>query len=274
MRRVVSPLTCLLALLGSIAMPALASPGNGSTPRPRIAIIVDDLGNQWGSGLEVIDIPFIQTIAIMPGRPYSQKLAEASHHSGKTVIVHAPMANHADFPLGPLGLDRADGREGLMRNLLEGLETVPYAEGLSNHMGSRLTEDAEAMGWIMAELRDRDLFFFDSLTVASSQGWRVARDMGLPWGRRHVFLDHEPTAEFINQQWQLALRRAREHGYVTVIGHPYPETLAFFAELDPDDYLEFEWVPLRDLLYAPIRPAFSVEALPPAARDLWPPPEY
>lgn len=274
MHKIVNPVAWVLALLGLTAMPALASSDNGANPRPRIAVVVDDLGNQWRSGLEAIDIPFIQTIAIMPGRPYSRKLAEVSYSSGKTVIVHAPMANYADFPLGPFGLDRADGRDGMLRNLLEGLETVPHAEGLSNHMGSRLTQDAEAMGWIMSELRDRDLFFFDSLTVASSQGWRVARDMGLPWSRRHVFLDHEPTPEFINQQWQLALRRAEEHGYVTVIGHPYPETLAFFAELNPNDYLQYEWVSVRDLLYAPIRPVFSEEALSPAAREFWPPPQF
>lgn len=274
MRPVVNGLAVVLALLGMLAMPALASSTNGSEPRPRIAVVVDDLGNQWRSGLEAIDVPFIQTIAIMPGRPYSRQLAEVSHNSGKTVIVHAPMANYADFPLGPFGLDRADGRAGMLRNLQEGLDSVPHAEGLSNHMGSRLTQDAEAMGWIMTELKERDLFFFDSLTVASSQGWRVARDMGLPWSRRHVFLDHEPTPDFINQQWQLALRRAEEQGYVTVIGHPYPETLAFFAELNPDDYRQYEWVSLRDLLYAPIRPVFSVDALSPEAREFWPPPEF
>ena len=255
-------------------MSAVAAPDNGATPRPRIAVVIDDLGNQWRSGLEAIDVPFIQTIAIMPGRPYSRQLAEVSHESGKTVIVHAPMANLVDFPLGPYGLDRADGREAMLRNLLEGLETVPHAQGLSNHMGSRLTQDAEAMGWIMAELRDRDLFFFDSLTVASSQGWRVARDMGLPWSRRHVFLDHEPTPEFISQQWQLALRRAEEHGYVTVISHPYPETLAFFAKLDLADYDQYDWVALGDLLYEPLRPAFSAEALPPNALEFWPPFEF
>ncbi len=220
-------------------------------PPVRIAVIVDDLGNQWRNGLAAIDIPFIQTVAIMPGRPYSRRLAEASKQAGKTVIVHAPMANQSDFPLGPLGLDRNEGRARLLSNLGEGLDDVPYAEGLSNHMGSRLTRDEEAMSWIMAELNARDLFFIDSLTVSDSKAWQTAERMGVPWHRRQVFLDHKPTRRFMAGQWRQALDIARKRGAVTVICHPYPETLAFFASLDPADYPDVEWVSVKALLSHP-----------------------
>lgn len=217
--------------------------------RPRVAVVVDDLGNQWRSGLNAISIPFVQNVAIMPGRPYSRTLAEASFDAAKTVLVHAPMSNQSNFPLGPLGLDRDEGRDQLLSNLWQSLDSVPHAEGLSNHMGSRLTRDTEAMGWIMSELKDRDLFFFDSLTVADSQGWQVAERMGVPWHRRQVFLDHEQTPEFMARQWQWALDIAERSGSVTIICHPYPETLAFFASLDPSDYQAFEWVSLKQLLH-------------------------
>ncbi|PTY35833.1 hypothetical protein BGP77_00435 [Saccharospirillum sp. MSK14-1] len=217
----------------------------------QIAIVVDDLGNQWRAGLSAINIPFVQTLGIMPGRPFTEALAQETHRAQKTVIVHAPMSNQRGLPLGPLGLDRREGREQLLANLLAGLDGVPYAEGLSNHMGSELTRDAEAMGWVMSELKTRQLFFFDSLTIADSQGWRVADSMGVPWSRRRVFLDHERTPEFLAQQWQQALAIARRQGNVTIICHPYPETLAFFASLDPADYPDIEWVSLKPLLHQP-----------------------
>lgn len=219
--------------------------------RPRVAVVIDDLGNQWLSGINAIAIPFIQTVAIMPGRPFTERLAEASHQAAKTVIVHAPMSNESDFPLGPLGLDRREGRDQMLLNLWQGLDSVPYAEGLSNHMGSRLTRDSEAMGWVMTELKSRNLFFFDSLTVADSQGWRMADAMGVPWHRRQVFLDNVPTQEYLARQWKAALSIAERTGSVTIICHPYPETLAFFASLDPKDYLQFDWVSLKELLYRP-----------------------
>lgn len=219
--------------------------------RPRVAVVIDDLGNHWVSGLEAIAVPYIQTIAIMPGRPYTRRLAEVSYRASKTVIVHAPMSNQGDFPLGPMGLDRREGRDQLLANLWQGLDSVPHAEGLSNHMGSRLTRDGEAMSWIMSELKDRNLFFFDSLTVADSQGWRMAQSMGVPWNRRQVFLDNVQNQEYLMRQWNVALDIARRTGSVTIICHPYPETLAFFAGLDPDEYRQFEWVSLKRLLIDP-----------------------
>lgn len=238
-----------------------------ASDRSKVAVVVDDLGNQWQSGLAAIQIPFIQTIAIMPGLPYTIPLAEATVDVGKTVIVHAPMSNESDFPLGPLGLTRADGDQQLLANLSMGMDSVPFAEGLSNHMGSRLTRDAEAMGWVMTELKARDWFYFDSVTVSNTQGWRMAEQMGVPWNRRQVFLDHEPTAEFIEQQWQLALRLARKNGSVTVICHPYPETLAFFESLDQADYPDIDWVSVRDLLHQPRRkmPAWRPHRIPEGA---------
>jgi polysaccharide deacetylase 2 family uncharacterized protein YibQ len=219
----------------------------------KVAVVVDDLGNQWQSGLAAIDIPFIKTIAIMPGLPYTIPLAESTMEAGKTVIVHAPMSNESDFPLGPLGLNRADGDQQLLANLTMGMDSVPHAEGLSNHMGSRLTRDSEVMGWVMTELLARNWFYFDSVTVSATQGWRMAELMGVPWNRRQVFLDHEPTPEFMEQQWQLALKLARKNGSVTVICHPYPETLAFFDSLDPGDYPDIDWVSIKELLHQPKR---------------------
>lgn len=233
----------------------------------QVAIVVDDLGNQWRSGLRAIQIPFVQTLGIMPGRPFTEALAQETHRRHKTVIVHAPMSNQRGLPLGPLGLDRDEGQAQLLANLLAGLDGVPYAEGLSNHMGSRLTRDAEAMGWVMSELKARQLFFFDSLTIADSQGWRVADAMGVPWTRRRVFLDHERTPEFLAQQWQQALSIARQQGSVTIICHPYPETLAFFASLDPAEYPDIEWVSLKPLLHQP--QADPEPQLPPPDTNLW-----
>ena len=87
-------LCALLTLVTGIA---------SATDRSKVAVVVDDLGNQWQSGLAAIQIPFIQTIAIMPGLPYTIPLAESTVDAGKTVIVHAPMSNESNFPLGRPG---------------------------------------------------------------------------------------------------------------------------------------------------------------------------
>lgn len=139
-----------------------------------IVLILDDLGNQRAIGMEAIDIPWVSTVAVMPGRPYSQELAEYANAQRKEVIIHAPMSNTTNFPLGPLGLDRADGKLQLIENLSIAIKTVPYAVGLSNHMGSRLTQDREAMSWVMRELKKAGFYFFDSRTIATTIAWEAA----------------------------------------------------------------------------------------------------
>lgn len=241
-------LTLYSALLALLLCSASFVSASGS-----VVLVLDDLGNQRTTGMEAIDIPWVTTVAVMPGRPFSKELAEYAHDQNKEVIVHAPMSNTTDFPLGPLGLDRRDGKEQMLANLHKAIETVPYAVGLSNHMGSRLTQDREAMSWVMTELKREGFYFFDSRTIASSIAWEAARDAKIPWSRRQIFLDHYQTQEFISDQWEKAVSRANGGEQVTVICHPYPETIRFFSELaektQPSDLL----APLSSVLnHAPL----------------------
>ena len=215
-------------------------------------LVVDDLGNQNHSGYEVIDSPWISTIAIMPQRPFSVELAEYAHKLGKEVIVHAPMSNLVDFPLGALGLDRAEGEQRIEANVVSALISVPHAVGLSNHMGSRLTQDPEAMGWIMQVLKQKGVYFFDSRTVSTTVAWKVAERYRVPWAMRSIFLDHQKDREFMLQQWQQAWRRVLAGEEVTVICHPYPETIAFLKSQELTPAQQAFLAPLSAVLHSPI----------------------
>jgi polysaccharide deacetylase 2 family uncharacterized protein YibQ len=102
---------------------------------------------------------------------------------------------------------------------------LPTAIGVNNHMGSRLTEDSQAMHVIMRDLKQYDLFFLDSRTSSASQAYRIAREVGLKAAQRNVFLDHDTRPEQIVQQLHRLATLAQRHGYAIGIGHPYPETL-------------------------------------------------
>ena len=57
---------------------------------PRIALVIDDLGNRWDNdvvrGLLTLDIPL--TLGVIPGLDYSDRIAKAAHDHGETVIAH------------------------------------------------------------------------------------------------------------------------------------------------------------------------------------------
>lgn len=217
----------------------------------QFVLVVDDLGNQSRSGRAIIESPWITTVAIMPERPYTRALAEHAYQLGKEIIVHAPMSNLIDFPLGPLGLDRRDGQQQVSENVTAALASVPNAVGLSNHMGSRLTQDPEAMGWVMHVLKRHNMYFFDSRTVSNSVGWKVADRYRVPWAMRSIFLDHEQNHEFMMNQWQTAWQRVAAGETVTVICHPYPETISFLAGQSQTDAQRAALAPLSSALYSP-----------------------
>jgi len=196
---------------------------------PRFVLIIDDIGDNLELGMAAVSLPGPLTYAVLPHSPHGKRLAELAHKQGKGVMLHAPMANTQNFPLGPGGLYLTQSQDELKATLRAGLDSVPHARGLNNHMGSLLTQKRRPMSWVMEVIQERDLFFVDSKTTALSVAGRVAGEHQVPFLIRDVFLDHEISEAFIHQQFELAIRVAQERGSVVVIGHPYRETV---------DYLE------------------------------------
>jgi len=217
----------------------------------RIALIIDDLGNQWGAGQRVVALEGPVAVAVLPHTPFGRPLAEAAHAAGKEVLLHLPMqASRAQVDPGPGALTLDQSRAEFTATLTDALRSVPHASGLNNHMGSLLTRDPAAMGWLMSDLaRDRALFFVDSYTTHLSVGLVVAREHAIPALKRDVFLDAERSPESLRFQWQRLLTLARDHGFAVGIAHPHETTLAFLEAALPA--LEgIRVVPLRALIDA------------------------
>jgi hypothetical protein len=160
-------------------------------------------------------------------------LALAANRLGKDVMLHAPMANTQNLKLGPGALTPGLSETRFKEILNAGLDAVPYATGLNNHMGSLLTRQRAPMKWVMEVAKSRGLFFLDSRTTGGSVAWETARNEGVPALSRDIFLDHEQTDAFLSRQFVRAVKIARKFGYAIVIGHPYPITTAFLERAIP-----------------------------------------
>ena len=64
--------------------------------RPRIAIIIDDLGYQLAAGRRALGLPGPIAFAVLPDTPYGRRLARLANDAGKEVLLHLPLeaANH------------------------------------------------------------------------------------------------------------------------------------------------------------------------------------
>jgi polysaccharide deacetylase 2 family uncharacterized protein YibQ len=208
--------------------PESGGPERAVRPDPvQIAVVIDDLGYQTGVSLGMARLPLDVTLAVMPGGPSSRQVVDVGRALGKEIILHQPMEPRG-YPRthpGPLALLSGMGEEEIVRILRANLARFPEVVGVNNHMGSRLTTDAEAMGSVMKVLAGQGLFFLDSQTTPETVAWREAGNAGIPYARRHVFLDNDPQRDVILGQLRTLERVARKRGGAVGIGHPYSETL-------------------------------------------------
>lgn len=223
--------SCLLPLSGANGKPYAPTEGKQPNKLAQLAIIIDDLGYNLHLGQRTLNLPGDITVAVLPFTPHGRELAETAHQRGKEVMLHAPMSNHHHYPLGRGGLHSGMQKAEFLAVLRQNLANVPHIKGVNNHMGSQLTEEAEPMAWLMAELQQHQLYFVDSRTSAKTQALIQAQQIGLPSQRRDVFLDDKKDPRIIYQQLLLALEKAQQQGSAIAIGHPYPETLRVLEQL-------------------------------------------
>ena len=193
-----------------------------------IGLIMDDMGNHREGGRRVAALPGPIACSVLPHTAFATELANLCHQMGKVVMLHLPMQPEEKRLVEDPGMLREDmAREQTIRTFHSGLDSVPHARGINNHMGSHLTRHLVYMQWVMEDIVTQGgLFFVDSYTSVSSVALRVARANGIPSIGRDVFLDNDPDPERIREQFTRLVDIARRDGFALGIGHPYESTLA------------------------------------------------
>ena len=201
--------------------------------QPAMVIIIDDLGNARRIGEHVVALPGPVTLSILPHTPFAQHLARLGHDRGKEVMLHVPMSNHGNVPLGSgaltLELNEAEFKLKLQHNLA----AIPFVQGFNNHTGSALTEVSQPMHWTMQVAQAQQLFFVDSRTTANSIAAVKARELQVPYLERDIFLDNRTEPEYLQAQFDQAKNIAQRYGAAILIGHPHQNTIRFLQQALP-----------------------------------------
>ena len=205
-----------------------------STTVPKMAIVLDDWGKNYPLLKNAIDIHRPLTIAILPNLSKSRQIAEEAYQNGLGVMLHLPMEpKNKNEPLEPHTIMTSMTEKEILKYLDEAVSGVPHLEGANNHMGSAATSDARVMKIILSRLKAQNLFFIDSHVISSTQGPKVAREVGIRFNERDVFIDNENKLDAIKKQLDRAKRIALTHGEVVVIGHDRKLTLQAIQEMIP-----------------------------------------
>ncbi len=198
----------------------------------KVAIIIDDIGYRK-SDRAVLTLPGELTFAILPHTPFGKMLAEQANALHHDVILHIPMEAENGKALGPGALTADMDEYSIRASLAESFDEIPFAIGMNNHMGSKLTKLYSPMTWTMRYLKENNLIFIDSVTTENSKARKLARHFGVPNLSRHLFLDNELTEKYISGQFAQLIKQAKKYKRVVAIAHPHPETVAALNYLIP-----------------------------------------
>ena len=217
---------------------------------PKVAIVMDD----FGYNMKDLDVLFASrlpiTLSILPNLRYSNRVAELAHSKGYEVILHLPLEATDKSVAAESDTITTDMDEKQITSMLEQkIAQIPHLKGVSNHQGSKATEDKATMSAVIGELRKRNLYFFDSLCTNRSVCLQTAKAIGVPYGKRDVFLDDVNMPESVEKELLSLRKLAFKKGGAIAVCHDRKNTIAVLSRMMPqlaDDGIEF--VRLSDMV--------------------------
>lgn len=225
---------------------AAAAPEKPTRTRPRLALVIDDLGYaRNGVVKDILSMDLPLTISVLPGLQHSTYALRRAQEAGKCTILHLPMEPEEEH-----GSDTDEVRTDMDDAAIEAVveryvRSLPGIKGVNNHQGSRATADRRVMEAVLRVLEEHGLFFLDSLTSSKSVAYNTAKDMGVPAARNYAFLDDDTEdPEVIADNLRRLVAVAKKQGTAVGIGHPRRSTLQ--ALKDNEAYLKRAGV---DLVY-------------------------
>ena len=205
-----------------------ARPFDTTNPRPRIAIVIADLGQSAAATEAAIqNLPGSVTLAF---NPYGQRLdywVARARAAGHEVLALTPM-EPVNYPANDPGpqtllttLTTAENRDRLNWSLSRFTGYV----GVLSLAGSRYTTALESIRPTLEEINGRGLLFVDSRSSLRSSAFRIAGEIGLPRAINNRFIDVQASRDEIDQRLDEIAKLANNSGFAVGIGQPYPATI-------------------------------------------------
>ena len=164
-------------------------------------------------------------------------------------MLHLPMEPKRKLPLEKETI-MVSMSEGEIKFILDEIfSNIPFVIGVNNHQGSLATTDKRTMDIVMKILKEKNVFYIDSLTDSKSIAFKTAREINLLTNKRDVFIDNKKEIEYNEGQIGQLKKVAKKKGYAIGVGHDDPVTLQALQKNMPILEMEgYEFVYVTELL--------------------------
>ena len=189
---------------------------------PKLAIIMDDIStNAQASELKKLSIKV--TPSIFPPEKQHPKSAELAKEFS-VYMVHLPLQalNYTNEKANTLRT--GDSKEKISQRIKDIKKDFKGVKYINNHTGSGFTSDFKSTLALLAELKNSEIYFIDSLTTNKSTVLDASKKLGLKYAYRDVFLDNEQNVSKILKMINNAVAVAKKDGVAIAICHPYKST--------------------------------------------------
>ena len=189
---------------------------------PKLAIIMDDISTN-AQVRELKKLSIKVTPSIFPPEKEHPKTAELAKEFS-VYMVHLPLQalNYTNEKANTLRT--GDSKEKISQRIKDIKKDFKGVKYINNHTGSDFTSDFKSTLALLAELKNSEIYFIDSLTTNKSTVLDASKKLGLKYAYRDVFLDNEQNVSKILKMINNAVAVAKKDGVAIAICHPYKST--------------------------------------------------
>lgn len=199
-------------------------PASSLESRPRIAVVVTNLGTRKETTEQALRMPGPVTLTFAP---YARKLGEwidKARADGHEVMITLPMEPR-DFPrsdAGPYALLTTLTPEQNMRRLEWVLSRATGYIGVTNYQGSGFAAKQSAVSPIMSAIARRGLIYFDTSMNADSDALEAAKSAGGVGAEADIVADSDLNRRAISRKLAEAEVVAKSNNTAIVLIDSYP----------------------------------------------------
>jgi polysaccharide deacetylase 2 family uncharacterized protein YibQ len=188
--------------------------------KPKLAIVVDDVGASLAQCKKITAIAQTLNIAVVPGWARARQCAGEIDKSKHELLIHLPLGAMNKKPY-PIRITEQMSEREMAQQLTKAFRSVPGSKGLNNHMGSAFCLNEQALTKFMKIYSKfkKNKYFFDSRTSSQTKAYLWAKKYGIKTVRNDVFLDGVQNKEYLAKQLRQAVALAKRRGFAAAICH-------------------------------------------------------